>query len=245
MVSPFRILERTPQEALKHYLRRHNIRLPDGYFDQAMQLIIQSIMDIEVSQFIEASRYERNGTRRAYRNGYRDSTLQTQNHSIPIRIPKLRSGTYYPAFLEQPDSESKITNFIFEAYLNRSRFENIADFLDTLNIEAHSSQIAELEEALYDLNQTYQQRLIQTHNIQLDIVPIDDEGRKRYLALAFDDEELLDYEIISEADDLFWQDFIRRLNGRSIYDVEYVAVSHIRHVVRLTKTNTPNMLLAA
>jgi hypothetical protein len=129
--------------------------------------------------------------------------------------------------------------------LNHSQFEDIAKFIDDLQIEAHSSQIAELEEALYDLNEIYQERLIQTRNVQLDILPVDDEGRKRYLALAFDEEELLDFEFSSEEDNRFWQDFIRRIDGRSVYGVEYVAVSHIRHIVRLTKSDSPNMTLIA
>ena len=241
VVSPFRILERTPQEALKHYLRRHQLRLPDGYFEQAMQLIVQSIMEIEVSQMIEASRYERNGTRRAYRNGYRESNWQ----NISIRIPKLRSGTYYPVFLEHSDIQNRLTNLIYQTYLVRSRFDDIAKFLEALDIEAHPSQIAELEESLYDLNEIYQERLIRAQHIKLDIVPVDDEGRKRYLALAFGDDELFDYEITSNDDDLFWQDFIRRIDGRSVYGVEYVAVSHIHHIVRLTKNVSPNMTLIA
>lgn len=241
VVSPFRILERTPQEALKYYLRRHNLRLLDGYFEQAMQLIVQSIMEIEVSQMIEASRYERNGTRRAYRNGYRESNWQ----NISIRIPKLRSGTYYPVFLEHSDIQNRLTNLIYQTYLVRSRFDDIAKFLEALDIEAHPSQIAELEESLYDLNEIYQERLIRAQHIKLDIVPVDDEGRKRYLALAFGDDELFDYEITSNDDDLFWQDFIRRIDGRSVYGVEYVAVSHIRHIVRLTKSDSPNMTLIA
>jgi len=241
VLSPFRIVERTPQEALKHYLRQHQLRLPDGYFQEAMQLIVQSIMEIEVSQMIEASRYERNGTRRAYRNGYRESNWQ----NISIRIPKLRSGTYYPDFLEHPDIKNKLSTLIYQTYLERSQFEDIAQLLVSLNIDAHPSQIAELEESLFDLNALYQERLIRARNIKLDIVPVDDEGRKRHLALAFGDDELFDYELTSNDDDLFWQDFIRRIDGRSVYGVEYVAVSQIRHIVRLRNTNSPNMMLVA
>lgn len=245
MASPFRIVERTPVEALQYYLSKHNISLPDGFLEDALTLIIQSIMEIEVSQLIDASRYERNGSRRAYRNGYRESAWLIENHSIPLRIPKLRSGSYYPSFMDNPQAEDIIRDLTLQSYIKEVDFEIVSTTLDLLDIDAHPSQIATLEEAIYDLVMQYCGRLILPERVQLDYVPVDDDGRKRYLALAFDDDELLDHDIISDADDEFWQDFVRRIDGRSIHGVEYVAVSRVHTVVRYTDSNSPDMALVA
>lgn len=245
MASPFHIVERTSVEALQHYLRKHNISLPEGFLDDALTLIIQSIMEIEVSQLIDASRYERNGSRRAYRNGYRESAWLIENGNIPLRIPKLRSGSYYPSFMDNPQAEVIIHDLILQSFVKEIDFESVSIRLDLLDIDAHPSQIATLEESIYDLVTQYRERLIIPQRIHLDFVPVEDEGRKRYLALAFDDDELLDHDITSEADDDFWQDFVRRIDGRSIQGVEYVAVSRVHTVVRYTDTNSPNMALVA
>lgn len=239
------IVERNPTDALKHYLKQYGLDLPQGYAEDALSLLLDAIMEIEVSQVIDASRYERNGSRRAYRNGYRQSAWLTSQRSIPIRIPKLRSGTYYPSFLDNEHAEQHFMQLIFDAYVQSVDFELIETMLNTLNVEAKASQIATIVEDLYDLVQNYRERLILPQRVQLDVLPVDDDGRERYLALAFDDSELLEHEITSDADEEFWQDFVRRLDGRSIHGVEYVAVSRVRTVVRLTKTNSPNMALAA
>ena len=245
MASPFRIVERTPVEALQRYLTKHNLSLPDGFLEDALALIIQSIMEIEVSQLIDASRYERNGSRRAYRNGYRESAWLMENRNIPLRIPKLRSGSYYPSFMDNPGAEDIIRNLTLQSFVKEVDFETVSTALDLLNIDAHPSQIATLEESMYDLVAQYRQRLIMPERIQLDYVPVDEDGRKRYLALAFDADELLDHDITSEADDEFWQDFVRRIDGRSIHGVEYIAISPAHTVVRYTGTNSPDMALAA
>ncbi|GAB5492060.1 MAG: IS256 family transposase [Phototrophicaceae bacterium] len=245
MSSPLKIVPRPTSIALKHYFHQHDISLPQEFWDDALTLLAQVIMEIEVSQLIEASRYERKGARRAYRNGYRDSAWLVNDRLIPLRIPKLRSGTYYPSFLDAPFAEKILSELILKSYLESTNFEQITHTLNLLNISAHKSQIANLEEALYDLIQQYQDRDIDSHDIHLDIVPVDDKGRDRYLALAFDENELFQHEITSEADDEFWQDFVRRLDGRAVHGVEYVAVSRVHTVVRYTQNSSPNMALVA
>lgn len=241
MVQALHIVERTPTRALQHVLKKYDISLPDGLLQDTLTLLIQSLMEIDVSQHIDALRYERANARRAYRNGYRESAWIINQKNIPLRIPKLRQGTYSPDFLNHPMIEAEFLNIILQAYIEEPSFTNLTNLLDTLDINAHPSQISALESDLYDLIEAYKNRLLTPLTIQLDIVPIDDNGRKRYLALAFDDLELLDHDITSDADDQFWQDFVRRLEGRVIHGVEYVLVSRVHTVVRYSETSSPNM----
>jgi transposase-like protein len=244
-VSGLRIVERSPADVLRRYLHQKNISLPGDYWQDAMHLVAQSIMDIVVSQIIEASRYERKPSRLAYRNGYRDSLWSAQQHEIPIRIPKLRRGTYYPSFLEDEQVEKIVSEFVTQAYVDGVRFEDVLSLLETLHVAAWGDIIADLHEALYDLIDTYQARALDVERVTLDLVPIEERGRRRYLAIAVSDNELLEHDITAVADDVFWQEFIRRIDGRSVRGVEYIAVSRIRHVVRLTHTNAPQAMLMA
>src|SRR5262249_16789012 len=60
----------------------------------------EQLMELEVSQQAGAGRYERTEQRSTYRNGYRERTWQTRVGEIPLRIPKLRQGSYFPSLLE-------------------------------------------------------------------------------------------------------------------------------------------------
>ncbi len=47
-----------------------------------------------------ADRYERTNERLGYRNSSRPRLLTTQVGNIPLTIPKLRSGSFFPSILE-------------------------------------------------------------------------------------------------------------------------------------------------
>jgi transposase-like protein len=69
--------------------------------------VLQLLMETDVEGLIGAGRYERNGERTTWRNGYRDRTLDTRLGSLQLRIPKLRQGSYFPPFLEARKSSEK------------------------------------------------------------------------------------------------------------------------------------------
>jgi transposase-like protein len=49
---------------------------------------------------VGAGRHERSGDRTTWRNGYRDRSLDTRLGTLNLKIPKLRTGAYFPGFLE-------------------------------------------------------------------------------------------------------------------------------------------------
>lgn len=60
---------------------------------QLAETTLAKLMEFEVAQRIGAGRHERSEERTARRNGYRERTLE-------LAIPKLRSGSHFPSFLE-------------------------------------------------------------------------------------------------------------------------------------------------
>src|ERR1044072_6543851 len=60
----------------------------------------QRLMELEVEGLTGAAHGERNPERINQRNGYRDRTWETRAGIVELRIPKLRKGSYFPAFLE-------------------------------------------------------------------------------------------------------------------------------------------------
>src|SRR5690349_10575244 len=67
---------------------------------EAVALVVREVMDAEVAAQVGADRYERSETRQAYRNGYRQRPWDTRVGTLELAIPKLRSGSFFPSFLE-------------------------------------------------------------------------------------------------------------------------------------------------
>ena len=70
------------------------------FMREAMQLVLQALIDLEADAVIGAARYERTDERTTHRNGSRPRLLSTKAGDVELAIPKLRSGSFYPSLLE-------------------------------------------------------------------------------------------------------------------------------------------------
>ena len=64
--------------------------------------VAQRLMELEVGTLTGAAPGERSPDRLAQRNDYRDRDWETRAGTVPLRIPKLRKGSYFPGFLDPP-----------------------------------------------------------------------------------------------------------------------------------------------
>ena len=81
--------------------------------------VLQLIMEADVEGLIGAGRYERGESRQTWRNGYRERSLDTRLGTLNLKIPKMRSGTYFPGFLEPRKTvEKALVAVIQEAWIN-------------------------------------------------------------------------------------------------------------------------------
>ena len=75
-------------------------------------------MEMDVEGRCGAAFGERIPERSNSRNGYRDRLWETRAGSVDLKIPKLRSGSYFPAFLEpRRTAEKTLAAVIQEAYV--------------------------------------------------------------------------------------------------------------------------------
>jgi hypothetical protein len=86
---------------------------------QAVGWLAQELMEAEVSQAAGAGHGERSPDRVARRNGHRERPWDTRVGSIELAIPRLRSGSYFPSFLEpRRRSEPALVAVVQEASVN-------------------------------------------------------------------------------------------------------------------------------
>ena len=101
----------------------------DGNFLRSLaETVLQILMEADVEGMIGAGRYERSGERSTWRNGYRDRTLDTWLGQLNLRIPKLRTGSYFPPFLEaRKTTEKALVSVIQGEPASRHRFETAGE----------------------------------------------------------------------------------------------------------------------
>ena len=62
--------------------------------------MMQALVDAEATAAIGAERHERTDTRVTQRNGTRDKIVTTTAGDLTVKIPKVRTGSFFPALLE-------------------------------------------------------------------------------------------------------------------------------------------------
>ncbi len=72
----------------------------DDIVREMIGFVAQRLMELDVDNRCGASHGERSEARTNSRNGFRDRQRDTRAGSVALRIPKLRTGSYFPPFLE-------------------------------------------------------------------------------------------------------------------------------------------------
>ncbi|MCL4466926.1 MAG: transposase [Chloroflexi bacterium] len=94
-----------PTMPLMEYLRNVGLEPDENFLKEALQHLTQTATELEAAEKIGAGLYERRPEQKTYRNGHRDWVWETRVGEIPLRIPKVRDGTYFPSLLEPPPAE--------------------------------------------------------------------------------------------------------------------------------------------
>src|SRR6185437_2828331 len=82
-------------------LRKLVEKTPDADILQEMiGFAAERLMELEVGAATGAGYGEKNPERMAQCNGYRERDWETRAGTVELRIPRLRTGSYFPGFLE-------------------------------------------------------------------------------------------------------------------------------------------------
>ncbi len=91
----------------------------DDLLREMIGFVANRMMELEVEGLTGAGWGERSVARVNQRNGYRERAWETRAGTVELAIPKLRKGSYFPAFLEaRRASEKALIAVIQEAYVH-------------------------------------------------------------------------------------------------------------------------------
>ena len=106
----------------------------------AAQTIYQALIDAELTAGTGAGPWERSPERIAQRNGSRSRTLTTAG-DLELRIPKLRTGSFFPSLLERRRRvDQALFAVIMEAYLHGVSARKVDDLVKALGADTGISK---------------------------------------------------------------------------------------------------------
>ena len=96
----------------------------------AAQTLYQALIDAEATAVIGAGPWERSEDRVAVRNGTRPRILTTTAGDLELRIPKLRTGSFFPSLLERRRRiDQALFAVVMEAYLHGVSTRKVDDLV--------------------------------------------------------------------------------------------------------------------
>ncbi len=118
----------------------------EDWLRERVREVVQVVMEAEVRAQIGAGRYERTEERTTQRNGYRSRPWDTRLGSIELAVPKLRTGSYFPSFLEpRRRAEQALVAVVAEAYVQGVSTRKVEALVQSLGIDGMSkSEVSRL-----------------------------------------------------------------------------------------------------
>ena len=133
-------------EVVRHVLEQAH---PD-LLREVLYEALSRFMDAEVGALCKADYRERTSERATSRNGYRERPFETRLGSLDLRIPKLRTGSYLPSFLEPRRRwEKAFVNVVSEAYVKGVSTRKVEDLVEAMGAKGMSrSEVSRMAESL-------------------------------------------------------------------------------------------------
>jgi putative transposase len=203
----------------------------------AAETVYQALIEAELTDTIGAGLHERSDARTAQRNGHRARTLTTTAGDLELRIPKLRTGSFFPSLLERRRRvDQALFAVVMEAYLHGVSTRKVDDLVKALGADSgiSKSEVSRIcadldtevgafrDRSLADqafpyvfLDATYCKARVNHRVVSQAVViatGVRADGWREVLGFAVGDSE----------DGAFWTAFLRSLKARGLGGVQLV-----------------------
>ena len=212
-------------------------KLDTDLLRQMLKVIAEFMMGLDANQLCGAAFGQKSDQRVNHRNGYRQRRWDTRLGTIPLELPRLRKGSYFPEWLLAPRrrAEKALVQVVSESYVNGVSTRRVDRLAAAMGIEGISkSQVSEMAKSLDAVVDDFRQRPL-------------DRGPYRYLWVdaivqrcreggrvvnvtavtatgvnAEGRRELLGLDVFTSEDEAAWETFFNALVARGLSGVELV-----------------------
>jgi putative transposase len=204
---------------------------------QAAETVYQALIEAELTDTIGAGLHERTEARTTQRNGHRARILSTTAGDLELRIPKLRTGSFFPSLLERRRRvDQALFAVVMEAYLHGVSTRKVDDLVKALGADTGISK-SEVSRICADLDQevgAFRDRSLagqQFPYVFLDATYCKARVNHRVVSQAVviatgvrgdGWREVLGFAVGNSEDGAFWTAFLRSLKARGLGGVQLV-----------------------
>jgi transposase-like protein len=200
---------------------------------ESVAVMVREIMEVEVAALAGAERGERAPDRRAaQRNGYRDRRWDTRVGEVELAIPRLRTGSYLPSFLEpRRRAEQALVAVVQEAYVNGVSTRKVDRLVEQMGLRGLSKdQVSRMCRGLDEQVQAFRERPLEGSYpylwLDAKIERVREPGgvRQKALVIAYavhesGVREVLGLDVGEAETEAFWTEFLFSLKARGLAGV--------------------------
>ena len=212
--------------------------------------MMQALVDAEATEFIGAEPHQRSEDRTTQRNGSRDKLVTTAAGDLTVKIPKVRTGSFFPALLSpRRRIDVALHAVVMQAYvegvstrrvddlvvamggtgISRSQVSRICSQLDADVAAWRARPLDEQTFPYVFLDATYCKVRINARVVSQAVIiatGVSADGRREVLGCQVGDSET----------ESFWTDFLRGLRDRGLSGVQLVISDSHRGLINAVST---------
>lgn len=199
-----------------------------------LEVLFNTAMKVERSEFLGALPNERTEERKGYANGYKPKTLQTRMGTLDLEVPQVRGLGFYPQSIEKGTrSEKALKLAIAQMYLEGVSTRRVQDITEKLcGYEINATQVSRATKELDEQFEQFRNRNIgEICYLILDATYL----KVRHNGSVIDMAILLAYGVTSEGNreilgasvslseaEIHWREFLQRLQSRGMHGLRLI-----------------------
>ncbi len=205
---------------------------------ESVHMVMQELIEAEVTERIGAGRYERTEERTTERNGSRPRLVTTQAGDVQLRIPKLRKGSFFPSILEpRRRIDQALYAVVMEAYVHGVSTRSVDDLVEAMGADSgiSKSEVSRICAGLDEVVGAFRTRTldhVEFPYVYLDATYLHVRNQTSQVVsmavvvatgvTARGEREILGLDVGDSEDEVFWTGFMTSLKQRGLAGVRLV-----------------------
>ncbi len=201
---------------------------------ELMRVLLNNLMQVERSKYLQAGEYERTADRKGHANGYKPKTVRTRMGEITFAVPQVREGGFYPSALEKGlRSERALVATLAEMYVQGVSTRKVKAITEELcGIEVSAMQVSRATAQLDAVLQEWRERPLREITylyVDARYEKVREAGQVRDAAVLVasgispaGERQVLGVSVSLSEHETHWKAFLQGLKDRGMRDVQLV-----------------------